>query len=201
MCISNSIFFFLIFTLAFKELKSWKCLHIWSFGASLKLLWDLGKSKKKKNVFVLWSYDKNCLQFFVHVIFFGMKASRRKYIWRRYKGYILEILIIKICKLWYISENLSILINQSRYKWLFSGQISSWVFTHTELSFFLNLFSPVFSHSLLLGLCCEACLGFSAPEFSPRWAALKTMAPWIINIYHPHILPWIILQNRMRFCQ
>lgn len=46
----------------------------------------------------------------------------------------------------------------------------------------------------------EPCLGFSVPEFSPRWAALKTSGPWIINIYHAHILPWIILQNGMRLC-
>lgn len=40
------------------------------------------------------------------------------------------------------------------------------------------------------------CLGC----FGLNQMALKTSDPGIINIYHLHILPSIILQNRMRFC-
>lgn len=42
--------------------------------------------------------------------------------------------------------------------------------------------------------------GFFFSRILPFKKALKTLGPTIINIYHSHILPSIILPNGMKFC-
>lgn len=69
-----------------------------------------------------------------------------------------------------------------------------------NIGLFLNLPCPAQFFLTVISVFVNACLGFSAAEFSLRPAALKTSGLWIINIYHSHILPSIILLNGMRFC-
>lgn len=58
--------------------------------------------------------------------------------------------------------------------------------------------SVTFSHSG--GDICVGMFGLFLLLNSPRWVALKTLGPSIINIYHSHILPSIILLTGMKFC-